>query len=162
MSPWRGYIAFASTENQSDFKPEVTAGLCCCFFCRGACLRAAAPQAVKQLGFIPPRLGAYRSGVLLCLLYLARREPPASLLPTYNTHMRLISGGGMEHSAREQSIWPAGTNQANSGSRLDPVPSHPFSIYKTGLAYNEKHYLLPGHIILTSSRRRSYGARAKE
>ena len=42
---------------------------------------------------------------------------------------------------------PTGTSQAN-GSRLGLVPSHPFSIYKTGLAYNEKHYLPQVHIIL--------------
>lgn len=59
---------------------------------------------------------------------------------------------GIEHSAPKQSILdaPTGTNQAN-GSRLDAVPSHPFSIYKTGLAYNEKHYLPPGHITLPAA-----------
>lgn len=59
---------------------------------------------------------------------------------------------GIEHSTPKQSILdaPTGTNQAN-GSRLDPVPSHLFSIYKTGLAYNEKHYLPPGHITLPAA-----------
>ena len=58
----------------------------------------------------------------------------------------------MERSTPNQSILdaPTGTNQAN-GSRLDAVPSHPFSIYKTGLAYNEKHYLPPGHITLPAA-----------
>lgn len=45
---------------------------------------------------------------------------------------------------------PTGTDQAN-GSGLDVVPSYPFSIYKTGLAYNEKHYLPPGHITLPAA-----------
>lgn len=59
---------------------------------------------------------------------------------------------GMERSTPKQSILdaPTGTNQAN-GSRLDAVPSHPFSIYKTSLAYNEKHYLPPGHITLPAA-----------
>lgn len=55
----------------------------------------------------------------------------------------------MELSVLKQSILdaPTGTGRAN-GCRLGAVPSHPFSIYKTGLAYNEKHYLPPGHITL--------------
>lgn len=59
---------------------------------------------------------------------------------------------GIELSTPEQSILdaPTGTKQAN-GSRRDPVSSHPFSIYKTGLAYNEKHYLPPGHITLPAA-----------
>ena len=59
---------------------------------------------------------------------------------------------GKEHSTPKQSILdaPKGTHQAN-GCRLDPVPSHPCSIYKTGLAYNEKHYLPPGHITLPAA-----------
>lgn len=82
------------------------------------------------------------------LLNIAGREHPVS------PHIQYICSfsAGIEHSTLDQSILdaPTGTNQAN-GSRLDPVPSHPFSIYKTGLAYNEKHYLPPGHITLPAA-----------
>lgn len=56
---------------------------------------------------------------------------------------------GKQRSTPKKSILdaPTGTNQAN-GSGLDAVPSYPLSIYKTSLAYNEKHYLPPGHITL--------------
>lgn len=127
----------------------------CMFTCRcstGCEAVGLHPTSARSLSF---------RGVAVFAIFSQARTPSVSAPHIQHTHEGDLRGG-MEHSAGEQSIWPAGTNQANSGSRLDPVPSHPFSIYKTGLAYNEKHYLLPGHIILTSSRRRSYGARAKE
>lgn len=106
-------------------------------------LRTPTPQAMKSVPW-HLRLGVAR------LLYLAGREHPVSPLLTYSTYAAFSVG--IERSTPNQSILdaPTGTNQAN-GSRLDAVPSHPFSIYKTGLAYNEKHYLPPGHITLPAA-----------
>lgn len=84
------------------------------------------------------------------LLNLVQREHP-SISASLTQYICCLSVG-MELSTPKQSILdaPTGTDQAN-GSRLDAVPSHPFSIYKTGLAYNEKHYLPPGHITLPAA-----------
>lgn len=80
------------------------------------------------------------------------RTPSISALHVRRMH---CSSVGIEHSTPKQSILdaPTGTNQAN-GSRRDPVPSYPFSIYKTSLAYNEKHYLPPECITQPAAGRR--------
>lgn len=82
----------------------------------------------------------------LCAKFSPERTPGISAL-----HMRYICcfSAGNEHSALKQSILDAPTGTPGCG--LDPVPSHLFSIYKTGLAYNEKHYLPPGCITLPAA-----------
>lgn len=85
-----------------------------------------------------------------------RLSSPAKFIQTRRPgvlapHMRsCFVGFGL--STPRQSILdaPTGTHQAN-GSRRGVVPSYPFSIYKTGLAYNEKHYLPPGRITLPAA-----------